>query len=590
MQPTPWRRTLAGLGRFEHAFIAVLGLLYFGAGIATVPHYGVMWDVGEYFVGDRNYYFFSTLDVGYLDHAQAKPMPVYERPGQLNLYASAMSVRGALPIDNPHHTWPFGPLTTSLAKVVLSGWLGLANTFDGHHAAICIWGLLLLVATYYLVLARCGLWPAMTAAAALACHPRLWAHVHFNPKDVPSAAVFVLVIGSFCLGVRREKWWVLLVSAGLWGVALATKANAFFLPLILGPWFGYVAYERYWRSRRWPPRAVVLALVGYPLAGVLVMLLLWPFLLVDFPAHLHDYVQFLLSRGYGGVPHWNSEPILKAVATMPLAMLALLLAGLAAIARETLAKRRLAPFHLLLLLWLVIPVLRVSAPYAIDFDGIRHWLEFLPAAAMIAGLGGGMLLADLARFAQERPALAERFPMVSRHRHVAVSLGLLLAMAPVLRWSIRNHPHQIVYFNRLVGGLGGAQQRRLGEATDYWGISYRTGLGWLNENARPRPLLIVGVAEHVFMYTRYSWLRRDVRVVFAGNHEARELVQKVQAHAGEVYLIYVTRPNFYSRFVRELDATLESAYQIDVDGGTILKILRLKGSDGRLARPRAGQP
>ena len=43
-----------------------------------------------------------------------------------------------------------------------------------------------------------------------------------------------------------------------------------------------------------------------------------------------------------------------------------------------------------------------------------------------------------------------------------------------------------------------------------------------------------------------------------------------------VYLMYITRPGWYPAEVRDYDARLQPVHQITVDGGVILKILRLK--------------
>ena len=51
----------------------------------------------------------------------------------------------------------------------------------------------------------------------------------------------------------------------------------------------------------------------------------------------------------------------------------------------------------------------------------------------------------------------------------------LLAAEPV-GWTIRNHPHEYVYFNPLVGGLDGAFGNY---ETDYWGNSIRMASEWL---------------------------------------------------------------------------------------------------------------
>jgi hypothetical protein len=56
---------------------------------------------------------------------------------------------------------------------------------------------------------------------------------------------------------------------------------------------------------------------------------------------------------------------------------------------------------------------------------------------------------------------------------VTLNLGFTTA------FMIRNHPHQHVYFNSLVGGVRGAEGRF---DLDYWGLSYRKGLEYILEH------------------------------------------------------------------------------------------------------------
>jgi hypothetical protein len=138
---------------------------------------------------------------------------------------------------------------------------------------------------------------------------------------------------------------------------------------------------------------------------------------------------------------------------------------------------------------MVVPTLRNSVPGAWNFDGIRHFYEFLPAAALVAAVGG----ATLVRLAGERRRL---FAAGALAAVTAVNMGEAI---------VRYHPFETAYFSRLVGGLEGAA-RRFPEATDYWGSSYRQGLEWLNRNAEPESALYVSVHPHIVAIVSGHWL------------------------------------------------------------------------------------
>lgn len=97
------------------------------------------------------------------------------------------------------------------------------------------------------------------------------------------------------------------------------------------------------------------------------------------------------------------------------------------------------------------PVLCQVATQGPAFDGCRHFLFVFPPLAILAGIGLSTAL-DL-------------LTLVNR----AVAAVALLAIAASYAWTAQKlvalHPHEYLYYNRLVGGLEGASRRFV---TDYW--------------------------------------------------------------------------------------------------------------------------
>ena len=50
-------------------------------------------------------------------------------------------------------------------------------------------------------------------------------------------------------------------------------------------------------------------------------------------------------------------------------------------------------------------------------------------------------------------------------------------LTPVVKWNIRSHPHQYLFFNEIIGGIRGAFEKY---ETDYYGNSDRQAALWLN--------------------------------------------------------------------------------------------------------------
>ena len=534
----PWRLRLA-------AWLVALTVV--ASGIATLPGYGVTCDeaYGNLFFGERYFNYFRTLDPTYLNFRNAD-LTIHRRVP--NLFRATWRF-------NP---WAFPPLadTLSAAGMELLGhrlrWLDPIDAF--HVAPILLVGALLIV-LFEFAAPRIGVWAALLGIAILGSYPRFWGDMHDNVKDVPEAVFFAFaVIGLVRWSARPSP--ARAIGAGvLAGAALAVKVNAVFLPFIvvLGLWP--------WRSS-WQGFRPVVAHVSKLWAHYLLMIfaagltfyLSWPWLhrngLVRFGRHVAAFV----SQGdREGHPGWNPDPLLQTVITMPELVLALVLVGTAALLHRIVRGRDHAGVGRLLLAWMLVPILRNSVPGAVNFDGIRHFLEFLPAAALVAAMGAASLVASL-----------------SPRRRVLAGAALVLALTANVGEALwRYQPFQPLYFNHLVGGLRGANERfGIPEATDYWGSSYRQGVRWLNENAEPNARVYVSVFPHIMGVIDRLWLRPDIRWI-----ESAQLQPSIAA-GRTVYVMFVTRIEFYDEIARQCTRRQRPVHELRIAGLPVLVIYR----------------
>ncbi|MGB0564168.1 MAG: hypothetical protein ACPGVO_20555, partial [Spirulinaceae cyanobacterium] len=78
-------------------------------------------------------------------------------------------------------------------------------------------------------------------------------------------------------------------------------------------------------------------------------------------------------------------------------------------------------------------------------------------------------------------------------RFMALSL-LVIALSPIAVDMIRLHPYQSVYFNRLSGGVKAAYGQY---DMDYWGLSLREALTWVDGVAPPQATIAVGGPQYI---------------------------------------------------------------------------------------------
>jgi hypothetical protein len=532
-----------GAWRLAACFLA---LALVAGGVASLPRYGVTCDeaLGHFFFGERYLHYFLTLDPAYLDF-ENPDLPIHRR--EPNLFSSTWRV----------YPMVFPPLADTLSAgtmELLGHRLAWMDPIDGFHAATVLLVGLLLAALFEFSAPRIGRATALAGIALLAFHPRLWADMHNNPKDVPQLVFFAFTVMAAARWCARPRVASALVAGVMGGAALAIKVNAVFVPfvVVLGLW-PWQASATGWRPvvdhlrRLWWHYGLMIAVAAATFFSV------WPWLyrnpLPRFGKHLRPFV---MQGGRSPHPGWNPDPAIQVVATMPELMLLLLTLGtLVALMRVARGSDPTGTLRLLLA-WMAVPILRNSVPGAVNFDGIRHFYEFLPPAALLAAIGG----ATLVRLAGES-------------RRLVAATGLAAVTALNLAEAIvRHHPFETAYFNRLVGGLAGAA-RRFPEATDYWGSSYRQGLDWLNRNAEPGSALHVPVHPHIVALVSGHWLRHDLRFIEGSD------VEPALASGRPVYVMFVTRAEFYDEIAQACLRQRRPAYQILVDGHAILLVYRL---------------
>jgi hypothetical protein len=554
--------------RPSRPFILIFICCFLALFVWTLSDYGITYDaaMGELYLGDKYFRCLTSLGRSSLD-LRRPDVPFYGRDGHPDFFVTSTYAQ-----HHPEHVYGLGPTLTSATKQVFFVWLRWLDPIDAHHLALGLLVALQLLCLYRYCAKYLGAVAAAGAVVCLATYPRYWADAHNNPKDVPEAVFITLTLLAFTHGVYARRTAFILLAGVAGGLALATKANALFVPVILAPWLASVVVERRRQAQPAFTRNSTLAILAAVLIAAGVCLVAWPYLLVDFPDHVLRLARFLTQRGMGGPDHWQGLPLQNAIFTMPLAVMFLSALGIVSMATHAWKGRVEKSLFLLLSLWLIVPIARVSMPRALDFDGIRHWIEFVPALAVFAGLGVDQLVRGVRRWLARRASA--RVSRALPHSAVAAVLTTAFFL-PVVAWNVRHHPFQIVFFNKLIGGLQGAQARHFPQATDYWGSSYRTGLHWLDAHAEPRAMLVVPVEDPVVRAVEEIWLRPDIRLKPPSALPALVKSSLLGERSRPVYVMYVTRPDFYAEGLDAAVATSTVAYEISVDGGVILRILRL---------------
>jgi 4-amino-4-deoxy-L-arabinose transferase-like glycosyltransferase len=332
---------------------------------------------------------------------------------------------------------------------------------------------------------RAGLCAALLYAAL----PRAFFHAQLATFDGAVATTWLAVVWTYWRALTRP--WMSIVC-GLWfGVALATKLNAFFLPpVLLLHWLAHVGLGarggRGDRSSGW-------VFVAMAVLGPAVLVGHWPWLWTDTGPRLSRYVAFHLHHAYYNTAYFGvnynrpplpwSYPFVMTAFTTPAVTLALALPGL------LLLLRRPNKLALLWVLNLLVPILLIAWPTTPIFGGTKHWLNAMPFLALLSGVALARVTEGLGRIG---------------------ALVIALAVAPGAADAWHSHPFGLAQYSALAGGAPGAAD--LGMLRQFWGYPTRALLPWLDETLPRGTSVYWHDTNHdsVAEYQREGLLRRDL--------------------------------------------------------------------------------
>ncbi len=470
-----WSRVLARVRDSDALLPAVAALSFLVLVLPTLQAVGVTTDEWKYMYASKSYwlYYAELLTSG---HGPTDP---------------ALLEHWAVNDEHPPLAKSLSALAWGTALVLNGGSLSLWESIAAHRVST----VLLAAATIYLVGRLTAVAHSREAGAvaafALAFTPRFFAHSRYLALDVPTAATWVLAVWTFRRSFDDARYAALLGVA--FGLAVATKLNAFFVPVAVAGWL-LVSYRRELveRVRQRAPVDLSDPRERYAIGSLLVLtpltvLALWPYLWVDPVGHFEEYVRFhldhypipvyYLGETYFGPGPWHYPFVMVAV-TVPVTILALAVVGAGRAVRDALTlENRETP---LLLANALVPLVVIAAPTH-AYDGVRLFMPAFPFVAALAGIGAAELLGRLRdRWPETTDSTAANHGPAVR-RYAPLAAALLLVTTPGAVAYATDEPYENTYYNGLVGGQDGALEA--GFEVEFWQQSYVELVPFLNERA-----------------------------------------------------------------------------------------------------------
>ncbi|OGE36501.1 hypothetical protein A3A14_01015 [Candidatus Daviesbacteria bacterium RIFCSPLOWO2_01_FULL_43_38] len=452
----------------DNITVIIISAVFFIVSFMTLHDYGISWDEPIHFTRGQAYLnYFLNGETEYKDFS-----------GRHSIYQeTSFAAKFFLKNDSGHP--PINGILAASSNYIFYQKLGILGDIESYHLFNILSATFLVFIVSLFAKQAYGNLAAVFAGVSLILYPLFFAESHFNIKDPAEAAFYAATIWAFWNSLKKYEWRWLLAAAIFFALALGTKFNILFLPLIILPWL-ILRDRRILNPLRVIsklPRKFLIMLFAAPVIITVIFFLSWPYLWQD-PINILNIFLYYKEIGTGGLGQpqyitWGGFNIFPAVwilTTTPPIILFLTALGIIAAFR----RRETEKTALLFLLWMLIPVLRVSLPGSSIYGGVRQIMEFIPAMALLSGLGAVFLI-----------NLLRKFPVFSKSQNLILPIFIAILFVPHLLIMIKLHPNENVYFNSLIGGLSGAQKANI----PYWGNSfgnaYYQAVGWINQNVQP---------------------------------------------------------------------------------------------------------
>jgi hypothetical protein len=347
-------------------------------------------------------------------------------------------------------------------------------------------GLLGIVGTWKLGRLLGGSRAGFLCALLLTLTPVYYGHMFNNPKDLPFAVGYVWGLYYICgliLAFPRIPRKLALCAAFTLGLACSVRIGGLLLICYFGLAIVLWCIHRGWIQRSGEVgyryfRHLTLRATAIVAGAWFVMLLSWPWAQLD-PlkrplaalTRMSEFIDHRREMPFAG--RWISNLDvprdyllhyfgLKLPELVILLFLGALVAGGLHLAKHLRRRDGFPQALVLAILGLSILFPPAYAIYkkSVLYDGLRHFLFIVPPIVVAAGL----LLEHIGR------RLSTLHPSAGT---AAFGALVLVHSADQVATSVRYHPHQYVYFNRVIGGLQGAEESY---STDYYGETYKEAL------------------------------------------------------------------------------------------------------------------
>ncbi|MFQ5446735.1 MAG: tetratricopeptide repeat protein [Saprospiraceae bacterium] len=421
----------------------------------------------------------------------------------VNYYSTMGADTAALniPKGSMHYYGGFFDIVTGFTNKALGYEVVDAGYHHVRHFYNAIFGFLAMLFTALLAKEIAGWRAGILTLLFMFLSPRFLGHSLMNPKDIPFAAGYVMALYYMvllCRKMPKPHWKTALGVAGGIALAIATRAGGMLLIAYLGLFAGLDFLVKngfggiFNDGKKVARYAAYVA--GISLAGFLTATLFWPWALQAPFSHPFEALGEFSKLGVKIRVLFEGENVMSDKTpwhyaidwiwrTIPLFALAGFV-GSFFVLRRILKKYAVLPVFMTLFA-AVFPVAYIIYKDSILHDAWRHLIFVYPAMVVMAALFWLVLEEYFSR--NGKTALYALYGVV----------GLMAVEST--QYIVRNSHYPYTYFNILSGGIKGAFGQY---ETDYWGVSMKQAVDWLDHEGIIKP----DMTDTVTIATSFSYV------------------------------------------------------------------------------------
>ncbi len=470
----------------QYAVLVVLSFILV-TGFTTISHYGISWDEP---------FGIHTVEQNYEVVIGNKP----DTGTLTQFYGIAFDGLAELLFQFKKRI-PFNPSKLSKAENQTPQEISKQDMLDRiaiKHVLTFSTSLIAYLSVVGIVSILCGPNGAWLGAVVLALFPRWWGHAFFNAKDIPFASLMILCVffgahlikeylkdGSDQGQHHRNLAFSIFfgILAGLLsGIRIGGVVFLFFIPFT-----HFVLVDK---------RKIVSEFIKFAPCYFQMFLAWFMITVLFYPSAWSNPIRQILKTVYriSDYSDWHMQVLFNGqfvlaqslprsylpqwlVMTIPIIFQLGFVAGLVLI---ILRYRRFSILQKAIVILTGLEVFALPGMAIVKkstmYDGMRHFLFMLPGVAAIATAAMIWLYQGI----------------VNTKRKILAIILMVFLLIAVIFDMVMLHPYEYVYFNKGFGGLKKAFNQY---ETDYWGLSLRKAVEWINRNVNIPAQVLIGAAD-----------------------------------------------------------------------------------------------